>query len=243
MRFHVNIDHVATVRNARGVSYPDPIAIALECERAGADGITAHLREDRRHMRDEDIARLRRSVTTLLNLEMAATVEMTQIAERLRPDVITLVPERREERTTEGGLDVIGQRAAIEPVIDMARRVGIRVSLFIAPEAAQLHASAELGVAQVEFHTGFYCNREGAEQKAELERLAKAATLGSSLGLEIAAGHGLTRGNLVDVVQIPEIAELNIGHAVIADAISLGIKQSVLEFRAAINAGLSRRVG
>jgi len=243
MRFHVNIDHVATVRNARGVSYPDPIELALECERAGADGITAHLREDRRHMRDEDIEQLRAKVTTLLNLEMAATKEMTAIAERLRPNVITLVPERREERTTEGGLDVIGQRIAIEPVIAMARRAGIRVSLFIAPDSDQIKAAKALGVDQIELHTGDYCNCTGAEQARELRHLAEGAKLGHALGIEIAAGHGLTRQNVVDIVKIPEITELNIGHAVIADAIRTGIKQAVIDFRAAINLGLSRRSG
>ena len=243
MRFHVNIDHVATVRNARGVSYPDPIELALECERAGADGITAHLREDRRHMRDEDIEQLRAKVTTLLNLEMAATKEMTAIAERLRPNVITLVPERREERTTEGGLDVIGQRIAIEPVIAMARRAGIRVSLFIAPDSDQIKAAKALGVDQIELHTGDYCNCTGAEQARELRHLAEGAKLGHALGIEIAAGHGLTRENVVDIVKIPEITELNIGHAVIADAIRTGIKQAVIDFRAAINLGLSRRSG
>jgi len=243
MRFHVNIDHVATVRNARGVSYPDPIELALECERAGADGITAHLREDRRHMRDKDIEQLRAKVTTLLNLEMAATKEMTAIAERLRPNVITLVPERREERTTEGGLDVIGQRIAIEPVIAMARRAGIRVSLFIAPDSDQIKAAKALGVDQIELHTGDYCNCTGAEQARELRHLAEGAKLGHALGIEIAAGHGLTRENVVDIVKIPEITELNIGHAVIADAIRTGIKQAVIDFRAAINLGLSRRSG
>jgi pyridoxine 5-phosphate synthase len=241
MRFHVNIDHVATVRNARGVSYPDPIALALECERAGADGITAHLREDRRHMRDDDISRLRSNVTTLLNLEMAATTEMTDIAARIRPDVITLVPERREERTTEGGLDVLGQRQAIANVISMARRVGIRVSLFIAADPAQIRASAELGVDQIELHTGDYCNATDDEQKALLNQLTEGAKLGKGLGLEIAAGHGLTRDNVVQVVEIPEISELNIGHAVIADAISVGIAQAVRDFRAAIELGLSKR--
>lgn len=241
MRFHVNIDHVATVRNARGVSYPDPIALALECERAGADGITAHLREDRRHMRDDDIAKLREQVKTLLNLEMAATTEMTAIAEKLRPDVITLVPERREERTTEGGLDVVGQRAFIEPVIAMARRAGIRVSLFIAPDPQQIQAAKALSVDQIELHTGDYCNCTGAEQARELRHLAEGAKLGHALGLEIAAGHGLTRDNVVDVVKIREIAELNIGHAVIADAISTGIKQAVIDFRRAIDLGLAQR--
>lgn len=241
MRFHVNIDHVATVRNARGTFYPDPIAMASLCEQAGADGITAHLREDRRHIRDDDIDRLRAQVTTLLNLEMAATAEMTAIAERVRPHVISLVPERREERTTEGGLDVIGQRASIEPVIAMARRVGIRVSLFIAADPEQVKASAALGVDQIELHTGFYCERAADARARELERLAQSARLGKSLGLEIAAGHGLTRDNLVDVVQIPEIAELNIGHAVIADAIEVGMVQAVVNFRAAVERGISQR--
>lgn len=241
MRFHVNIDHVATVRNARGTAYPDPVALALECERAGADGITAHLREDRRHMRDDDIAKLREKVSTLLNLEMAATREMTAIAERLRPDVVTLVPERREERTTEGGLDVIGQSDPISQVIDMARRAGIRVSLFIAPDPAQIRASKALGVDQIELHTGDYCNHTGAEQARELRLLAEGAKLGHELGLEVAAGHGLTRENVGDVVKIPEIAELNIGHAVIADAIATGIRNAVIDFRMAIDLGKKQR--
>jgi pyridoxine 5-phosphate synthase len=241
VRFHVNIDHVATVRNARGTVYPDPTRHARLCEEAGADGITAHLREDRRHIHDEDLSKLRREVRTHLNLEMAATEEMTAIAERVRPDTITLVPERREERTTEGGLDVVRHREAIERVARMAERAGIRLSLFIAPAPEQVRASAEVGAKQVEFHTGVYCHAEGAARAHELQALGQAATLGSGLGLCIAAGHGLTVENLVEVVTIPTVEELNIGHAVIADALAVGLPQAVRAFREAIERGIARR--
>src|SRR5262249_33953973 len=158
VRLHINVDHVATVRNARGTRYPDPVLAAQICEAAGADGITAHLREDRRHIRDDDVARLRASVSTLLNLEMAATAEMIAIAERVRPDVVTLVPERREERTPEGGLDVAGQRRAVDETVAMAKRAGIKVSLFIAPDRAAVEASRAAGASQIELHTGEYCH-------------------------------------------------------------------------------------
>src|SRR6187399_245481 len=158
VRLHINIDHVATVRNARGTRYPDPVLAAQLCEASGADGITAHLREDRRHIRDDDVVRLRGAVTTLLNLEMAATAEMIRIAEGVRPDVVTLVPERREERTTEGGLDVAGQRAAVERAVAMGRANGIRVSLFVAPDLDAVEASAAVGADQIELHTGEYCH-------------------------------------------------------------------------------------
>ncbi|MEZ4301518.1 MAG: pyridoxine 5'-phosphate synthase [Polyangiaceae bacterium] len=237
VRLHVNIDHVATLRNARGERYPDPVYAAHVCETAGADGITAHLREDRRHIRDDDVARLRAAVTTLLNLEMAATAEMIAIAERTRPDVITLVPERREERTTEGGLDVRGQRAAIDEAVRMARRTGIKVSLFIAADLDAVVASHEAGAHQIELHTGEYCHAGPERVAAELARLRAAAEKAAALGLEVAAGHGLTRHNVGPVVAIPEVEEVNIGHSVIADAVFLGLDGAVRDLRAAIERG------
>jgi pyridoxine 5-phosphate synthase len=243
VRLHINVDHVATVRNARGTRYPDPVLAAQLCEAAGADGITAHLREDRRHIGDDDIARLRAAVSTRLNLEMAATPEMIAVAERVRPDVITLVPERRAERTTEGGLDVIGQRAAIAAAVEMARHAGIKVSLFINPDAAAVEASAAAGVQQVELHTGEYCEhveRTRGHVSSELGRLASAARRAHELGLEVAAGHGLNRHNVGPVVAIAEVAEVNIGHSVIADAVLFGLDRAVRDLRAAIERGRPR---
>jgi pyridoxine 5-phosphate synthase len=237
IRFHVNIDHVATLRNARGTAYPDPVLAAGLAELAGADGITAHLREDRRHIKDGDLERLRASLTTLLNLEMAATDDMCAIAERVRPDVITLVPERREERTTEGGLDVSGNRSAIEKVAAMCKRAGIKLSLFIAADEKQIGASRAIGAQQVELHTGEYCNATGKECETELDRLRRGARRASELGLEVAAGHGLTRHNVADVAAIPHVEELNIGHALIADALFLGLDRAVKDFRTAIERG------
>jgi pyridoxine 5-phosphate synthase len=246
VRLHINIDHVATVRNARGTRYPDPVLAAQLCEAAGADGITAHLREDRRHIVDADMVRLRAAVTTLLNMEMAATEEMIAIAERTRPDVISLVPERRAERTTEGGLDVVGQRAAVASAVEMARRAGIRVSLFINPEPADVEASAAAGVQQVELHTGEYCHaaepgKPHAKLEHELARIAAAAQRAHALGLEVAAGHGLTRHNVGPVVALPEIGEVNIGHSVIADAVMFGLDRAVRDLRAAVDRGVARR--
>jgi pyridoxine 5-phosphate synthase len=248
IRLHVNIDHVATVRNARGTTYPDPLFAAQLCEAAGADGITAHLREDRRHIRDDDVERLRKGISTRLNLEMAATDEMIGIAERVRPDVITLVPERREERTTEGGLDVVGQRVQVAKCAEMARRRGIKLSLFIAPDAAAVAASAEVGAAQVELHTGEYCHASapGAAPgfaAKELARLVEATRLAREAGLEVAAGHGLTRHNVIDVAAIPGVVEVNIGHSVIADAVSFGLERAVRELRAALDRGARLRDG
>jgi pyridoxine 5-phosphate synthase len=244
VRLHINIDHVATVRNARGAPYPDPVLAAQICEAAGADGITAHLREDRRHIRDDDVTRLRAAVATLLNLEMAATDEMIGIAERVRPDVITLVPERREERTTEGGLDVVGQRRSIEAAVAMAARAGIKVSLFIAPQLEAVEASHAVGAQQIELHTGEYCHTFAARRvdaAAETGRLSAATARARALGLEVAAGHGLTRHNVLDVAAIDGIVELNIGHAVIADAVLFGLERAVREMRAAIDRGVLRR--
>ncbi len=241
IRLHINIDHVATIRNARGTVYPDPVAAAALCELAGADGITAHLREDRRHIKDDDIARLRAALTTMLNLEMAATDEMRAIAERTVPDVITLVPERRAELTTEGGLDVVVARPAIEKVAAMCAQKKIKLSLFIAPDEAHVKLSRELGAEQVEFHTGEYCHKKGEERAHELARLKRACTLAHGLGLEVAAGHGLTRANVLDVAAIPELVELNIGHSVIADAVLVGMDRAVRDLRSALDRGLAAR--
>ena len=238
IRLHINVDHVATIRNARGTPYPDPCFAAQICELAGADGFTAHPREDRRHIRDSDVARLKSVVQTLLNLEMAATDEMIAIAAATRPQVITLVPERREEQTTEGGLDVVGQHDAIVKALTMAKEHGIKTSLFIAAETADVEASHAIGAEQIELHTGDFCHDPSA---AQLERLAKAAARAKELGLEVAAGHGLTRHNVVAVAAIPEIEELNIGHAVISDAVLMGMSKAVNAFRAAIDRGVRQR--
>ncbi len=241
MRLHINVDHVATVRNARGTPYPDPVLAARACIDAGADGITAHLREDRRHIRDADIERLR-ALTTTFNLEMAATDEMVAIACAARPDVVTLVPERREERTTEGGLEVANAPGTLRGHVERLRAAKIRVSLFIAADVAQVDAARALEVEQVELHTGEYalaaCHEDAAR---ELARLAAAAKHGHGLGLEIAAGHGLTTTNVPALVEIPEILELNIGHAVIADALFVGLGGAVRAMSAAISRGRGAR--
>ena len=230
MRLHVNVDHVATVRNARGTPYPDPVHAARVCLEAGANGITAHLREDRRHIVDDDMTRLREVVLlpAILNMECAATDEMLVIATRLRPDCVTLVPERREERTTEGGLDVIAGGKKIGEHVRALRDAKIKVSLFIAPDAAQVRAAKELGAAQIELHTGEYAHAfTTPTEKKELARLADAARLGESLDMEVAAGHGLTRDNVGPLMRISEIVELNIGHAMISDALFLSMAGSV----------------
>jgi pyridoxine 5-phosphate synthase len=230
VRLHVNVDHVATVRNARGTPYPDPTEAASACLAAGADGITAHLREDRRHILDADVERLRALRMPLFNLECAATDEMVAIAERVRPDCVTLVPERREERTTEGGLEVAAASEAIRARIRRLLASGLRVSLFIAPDERQVRASHALGVQQIELHTGEYAHGHDV-----LGAMAAAATLGHSLGLEIAAGHGLTRDNVPALLRAaPEIVELNIGHALVADALFLSLSGAVRAMRAAM---------
>jgi pyridoxine 5-phosphate synthase len=243
LRLHVNIDHVATLRNARGTIYPDPVFAAELCELAGADGITAHLREDRRHIKDDDIERLRHSLTTVLNLEMAATDEMIAIAERVRPDVITLVPERREELTTEGGLDVILARERVEKAAAMCSRTGIKLSLFVEADRAQIEASREAGARQVELHTGEYAHRRGSQRAEVLSRLDHAARLAQKLGLEVAAGHGLTRENVPAIAAIGAIEELNIGHSVICDAVLVGMDRAVRDLKQAIERGLDARRG
>ncbi len=239
MRLHINVDHVATLRNARGTSYPDPIEAARVCLDAGAHGITAHLREDRRHIRDADVERLRNVLRTTFNLEMAATDEMIVIACAVQPDVVTLVPERREERTTEGGLEVANATGALRKHIEQLHGADIKVSLFIAPDLAQVEASRALGVEQIELHTGEYAHAAGdaAAEARELARLAAAATRGRERGLEIAAGHGLTTRNVPALLTIPEIVELNIGHAVIADSVFTGLPNAVRAFLAAMAKG------
>ena len=238
MRLHVNIDHVATLRNARGTSYPDPVQAARICLDAGAHGITAHLREDRRHIRDADVEALRRVVSSTFNLEMASTDEMVAIAVRVRPNVVTLVPERREERTTEGGLDVVAGGSALGERVKRLQGAGIKVSLFIAADTRQIEASHAMGVEQIELHTGEYAHAAG---RAEVRSLAQGAALAKGLGLEVAAGHGLTRDNVVELVRIPQIEELNIGHAIIADAVFLSLEGAVKAMAQAISEGLSSR--
>jgi pyridoxine 5-phosphate synthase len=227
IRLGVNVDHVATVRNARGGVHPDPLAAAEAAVQAGADGITIHLREDRRHIRDDDVRSIRHALSVPLNLEMAATPEMAAIACAVRPHACCLVPERRAEVTTEGGLDAAGQTGALRPVIATLSDAGIRVSLFIDPDAAQLRAAAELGAPVVELHTGAY-----AEGRAgELNRLRDAAALASSLGLECHAGHGLSFYNVTLVAAIPELVELNIGHFLIGQAILDGLPAVVARMK------------
>jgi len=236
LRLGVNIDHVATVRNARGGDNPDPVRAAILAQGAGADGITAHLREDRRHISDEDIARLSKALTIPLNLEMAATDEMAAIALRHRPHAACIVPEKREERTTEGGLDAAGQHNHLKPMIERLRQAGIRVSLFIEADRRQLEAAHALGAPVVELHTGRYCELEGRAQAAELERLRRGATLCGELGLECHAGHGLTYENVGPVAAIPEVRELNIGHFLIGEAIFIGLEPAIREMRRLMNA-------
>ncbi|MCE8439978.1 pyridoxine 5'-phosphate synthase [Rhodovulum sulfidophilum] len=240
LRLGVNIDHVATLRNARGAAYPDPLRAALLAEAAGADGITAHLREDRRHIRDADIDALMAGLSVPLNLEMAATDEMQAIALRHRPHAVCLVPERREERTTEGGLDVAGDAARLARFIAPLAGAGCRVSLFIAADPGQVEAAAEVGAAVVELHTGAYCDlhHEGrlAERDAELARLTAMARHAQGLGLEVHAGHGLTYETVAPVAALPEISELNIGHFLIGEAVFLGLEASIAEMRSRMEA-------
>ncbi|HXS15852.1 MAG TPA: pyridoxine 5'-phosphate synthase [Polyangiaceae bacterium] len=234
LRLHINIDHVATLRNQRDVDYPDPFAAAELCLAAGADGITVHLREDRRHIRDTDVERLCAAQLGLINLEMAATEAMQDIAERVRPQVITLVPEKRQERTTEGGLDVIAAAPAVAAVAAMCVRTGIKLSLFIEANEQHVRAARELGAAQVEFHTGHYCDVSVEQRPALLSRIQASSTLAHSLGLEVAAGHGLNCDNVGPIAAIPEMQELNIGHSVVADAVLLGMHKAVTNLRAAL---------
>ena len=235
LRLGVNIDHVATIRNARGGEHPDPVRAAFAAAAAGADGITAHLREDRRHITDEDIDRLMDRLEIPLNLEMAATEEMLAIALAHRPHAACLVPEKREERTTEGGLDAAGQHNHLAYYVDKLGAANIRVSLFIEPSAEQVAAAVRLGAPVVEFHTGRYAHAEGAARAAELQRIADAAALAVKNGIEPHAGHGLTFANVSAVAAIPQLAELNIGHFLVGEAIFCGLDASVRRMRALID--------
>jgi pyridoxine 5-phosphate synthase len=240
LRLGVNIDHVATIRNARGGDHPDPLRSAKIAAEAGADGITAHLREDRRHITDQDIARLRGEIALPLNLEMAATDEMVAIALKHRPHACCIVPERREERTTEGGIDAAGQQTRLAPLVKKLGDVGIRVSLFIEANERQLQAAVALGAPVVELHTGAYAEagfaRDAKLAAKHLAALVKATKAGSAAGLEVHAGHGLTYDNVGPVAAISEVMELNIGHFLIGEAIFVGLDAAIRKMRAAMDA-------
>ncbi len=231
LRLGVNIDHVATIRNARGGAHPDPVRAARIAAAAGADGITAHLREDRRHMTDDDIVRLSEGIDLPLNLEMAATAEMLDIALRHRPHAACIVPERREERTTEGGLDAVGGHNHLKPLIAALADAGIRVSLFIEPDTAQLDCARHLGAPVVELHVGAYCDADGAARDAQLERILAAAAHAEAIGLECHAGHGLNFDTVGAIAEIPTIVELNIGHFLIGEAIFGGLESAIRRMR------------
>ncbi len=236
LRLGVNIDHVATIRNARGGDHPDPVRAAEIVAACGGDGITAHLREDRRHIRDEDLARIQAATSLPLNLEMAATEEMLAIALRHKPHAACIVPERREERTTEGGLDAAGQHNRLYPMVQRLLDAGIRVSLFIAPDERQIEAAMRLHAPVVELHTGEYAHATGEARAGELKRLADMAALAAKNGIEPHAGHGLTYDNVVPVAAIPQLAELNIGHYLIGEAIFCGLEPAVLKMRELMDA-------
>jgi pyridoxine 5-phosphate synthase len=234
-RLGVNIDHVATLRQVRRVTYPDPLEAARAAEAGGADAITVHLREDRRHIQDADVGALRAGLRIGLNLEMAATAEMVEIALRVHPHDVCIVPERREELTTEGGLDVVDQEAALGRAVARLRGGGLRVALFVDPEEAQIAASARIGADAIELHTGRYCERSGREECAvELAVVAAAAARGQALGLAVNAGHGLRYDNVRPVAAIPGMGVLNIGHSIVARAVLVGMEQAVREMRSLV---------
>jgi pyridoxine 5-phosphate synthase len=232
LRLGVNIDHVATVRNARGIAHPDPLRAARIAVEAGADGITAHLREDRRHIVDADIEQLMAILTKPLNFEMAATEEMVRIALRHKPHAACIVPEKRAELTTEGGLDAAGAHNHLKPVVTALKKAGIRVSLFVDPDPRQLDAAVAVGAPVVELHTGRYCEVEGAERRAELARIEKAAAHAAKVGLECHAGHGLSYDTVGPIAAIPTIVELNIGHFLVGEAIFVGLAEAIRRMRA-----------
>lgn len=236
-RLYINIDHVATLRQARRGAEPDPVEAAIACEAAGADGITAHLREDRRHIQDADIMGLKERVRTYFNLEMACVAEMLELARRIKPEQVTLVPERREEITTEGGLDITSQPARITSAIEALTDAGIRVSLFIDPTRAAVEQSKKLGVPAIELHTGAYSHRPDSGKT--IDALRDSARRGAELGLAVHAGHGLTVGNVGAVAAIPEIEELNIGHSIISRAVFIGLDRAVKEMREAMRSARS----
>ena len=233
----INIDHVATLRNARGTVYPDPLKAARLAEEAGADLITLHLREDRRHIKDADLLALRPLIQTRMNLECAVTPEMINIACRVQPHDVCLVPEKREEVTTEGGLDVLGHFEAVKAATTQLKNAGIRVSLFIDPEEKQIQAAKDVGATVVELHTGRYADLAGDQQANELERIRKAAQFGKSIGLRVNAGHGLHEGNVMPVAAIAELSELNIGHAVVAEALFKGWQTAITDMKALMTQG------
>ncbi len=241
LRLGVNIDHVATIRNARGATHPDPVRAAKMAAAAGADGITAHLREDRRHISDEDIARLSRELDVPLNLEMAATETMRAIALQHKPHAVCLVPERRQELTTEGGLDVVGARDRLGSFITALARAGIRASLFIDPDESQVRAAREVGAPVVELHTGAYCEAAGTIRTRELERVRDAAGLAEELGLECHAGHGLGFETVGAIAAIPNIVELNIGHFLVGEAIFGGLDSAIRRMRALMDHARSEK--
>lgn len=245
IRLGVNVDHVATLRNARGGAHPDPVSLAKRALEAGADGITMHLREDRRHIRDSDVERLMAEVSAPLNFEMAATPEMLAIALRLKPHAACIVPEKREERTTEGGLDVVGQRAHLAPVVKELVAAGVRVSLFVEPDDETLEHSALMGAPVVELHTGTWCEALAAGDAAAAEKafaaLKSGAALASTLGLEVHAGHGLDYDSAETIAALPQVAELNIGHYLVGQALSVGLPESVRLMKAAMARGAQRR--
>ncbi|MEI6652493.1 MAG: pyridoxine 5'-phosphate synthase [Chlorobiaceae bacterium] len=229
MRLAVNIDHIATLRNARGEQDPDPVAAALLAEQSGAAGIVCHLREDRRHIKDNDLARLRQAVTTKLDLEMAMTTELQQIALNTKPELITLVPEKREELTTEGGFDIVRHFATLVEFLKPFKAAGIEVSLFIEPNKKAVDLAAEAGADLVELHTGLYALKQGDEQSVELKRIREAAAYAKSLGLKVVAGHGLDYHNIAPFREITDIEEVSIGHAIIAHAVMTGLEEAVRE--------------
>lgn len=228
----INIDHVATLRNARGTTYPDPIRAARLAEEAGADLITLHLREDRRHIKDADLIALRPLISTRMNLECAVTPEMIDIACQVKPHDVCLVPEKREEVTTEGGLDVLGHYAAVEAATKQLKNAGIRVSLFVDPDEKQIKAAKDVGATVVELHTGRYADLSGVEQVKELERIQKAAQYGVSIGLRVNAGHGLNEDNVLPIAALAELSELNIGHAIVAQALFKGWQNAIMDMKA-----------
>src|SRR5471030_2951010 len=246
IRLGVNVDHVATIRNARGGKHPDPVAAAKLAIAAGCDGITAHLREDRRHIRDDDIARLKAEIGKPLNFEMAATDEMVAIAFKTKPHAVCLVPEKRTERTTEGGLDAVKQRAQLVPVVQALKSAGIRVSLFIGAAPAQIEAAVALGAPVIEIHTGSWCDalseKRSAEAKAEWEVIAAGVVLAKSLGLEVHAGHGLDYASAETIASLSQIVELNIGHFLVGEAVFVGLSESVKRMRAAMDRGRAKAV-
>ncbi|MBU3559535.1 pyridoxine 5'-phosphate synthase [Polynucleobacter sp. Nonnen-W13] len=236
----INIDHVATLRNARGTIYPDPLKAARLAEEAGADLITLHLREDRRHIKDTDLMALRPLIQTRMNLECAVTPEMINIACQIQPQDVCLVPEKREEVTTEGGLDVIGHFEVVKAATTQLKAAGIRVSLFIDPEERQIQAAKDVGATVVELHTGRYADLAGDQQKQELERIRKAAQFGKSIGMRVNAGHGLHEGNVIPVAAIAELSELNIGHAIVAEALFKGWQKAITDMKALMAQGRAK---